>query len=124
MSLPNDVEPRHHSLQNGLPSDVAPHQRRDDRGGGQNENDHAQDATLQGFDAEQAEDTGEEHDETRGHRNDGGEGCKGREIQSGQTADERQGSANTPDDIHNADDDVNESFHRKTSEYMMIVWIF
>ena len=76
IELPNDVEPSHYRLENRLPSDIAAYQGSDDRGSGQNENDHTKDAAFQGLDAEQAEDTGQEHDQARGHRNEGAKGRK------------------------------------------------
>ena len=119
--LPNDVQPSHQCLENGLPSDLSAHQRGDDRGSSQHENDDTQHQTLQRLDAEQAEDTREEHDQTGSHRHKGSEGSQGRKIQSGQTLDQGQRRSDTPDDVDNADDDVDEFFDLVEKMYIHAV---
>ena len=106
--LPDNVEPSHNCLENRLPSDIAAHQGGDGRGGGQEENDYAQEAAMDGSETDETQNTGKEHDQSGGQGEECADGEQGFKIQRGQVLDEGKGSADTPNDVDQADDDMDE----------------
>ena len=108
--LPNDVQPSHDCLENGLPSNVSTGQGGGGRGGGQDEDDHTQETAVEGAQTEQTQDTGDEHEQTGSDRQDGADGEDRLKVQTAERLDEGQGGTDTPHNVDQANDHVDKSF--------------